>query len=204
MQFKEYTWGPPLWKSTLTDEIIEGLLSRGSNIRGNEIHNAEINLGASTHDEWNYPRKDINWFQSKIEPYINSFMKSWAAHIDKEEINLKWTYDSLWINYIKTNDFNPLHDHVGNISSVMYLNDVDELQTEKERLGYVHNGPIPGSIVFSHNDEMKFFFPKKGDIYLFPANLLHMVVPFKTPDVTRISVSGNVFFEDNPLLNYHI
>ena len=32
--------------------------------------------------------------------------------------------------------------------------------------------------------------PKTGDMYIFPAQLEHMVAPFKS-DVTRISVSGN-------------
>ena len=38
------------------------------------------------------------------------------------------------------------------------------------------------------------FTPNTGDIFIFPAWLQHMVIPFKTPDVERISVSGNIMF----------
>ena len=57
--------------------------------------------------------------------------------------------DSLWVNYQKQHDFNPLHNHRGNLSFVSYLNVPEELKTEKERYNMIGNGPIPGSIMFS-------------------------------------------------------
>ena len=34
-------------------------------------------------------------------------------------------------------------------------------------------------------------FPKVGDMFIFPASLVHWVIPFKS-DCVRISVSGNI------------
>ena len=41
----------------------------------------------------------------------------------------------------------------------------------------------------THHD----FYPKRGELYIFPAALSHMVIPFHSP-VERISVSGNIHF----------
>jgi hypothetical protein len=43
--------------------------------------------------------------------------------------------------------------------------------------------------------------PKEGDLYMFPAQLRHFVLPFKS-DVTRISVSGNILFKQDSRVNY--
>ncbi|BCU93714.1 MAG: hypothetical protein CM15mV2_3540 [uncultured marine virus] len=41
-----------------------------------------------------------------------------------------WYIDNLWVNYMQQHDCNPLHDHTGTISFIIYLNDVPEAKTE--------------------------------------------------------------------------
>ena len=205
-----YTWGPPIWKTSLDDHIIQRLLNDGEKIRNSEDYNAEKWLAMNTHDEWYYPRKVVDWFSSEIKIKVIEYMKIWADHLDikvnperfKLECNsneMKYQIDSLWVNYMQKHDCNPLHDHSGNVSFIVYLNDVPDLKTEKQRMNMTNNGPTPGSVMFCHNDHRKFFFPNKGEIFLFPSNTLHMVIPYKS-DLTRISVSGNILFPTNP---YH-
>lgn len=193
MKYDVYTWGPPIWRSKLSEHIVENLLTRGNKIRNQEEFNSERDLAMNTHDEWKYPLKDVVWFSESIKVKIKDYMDIWAKHLGCAYDKLEWGMDSLWINYMKQNDFNPLHDHKGNVSFIVYLNNVDELKTEKERFNMTNNGPIPGSIMFCHNDERKYFFPSKGDMFIFPSNTLHLVVPYKT-DIERISVSGNIMF----------
>ena len=193
MNYDVYTWGPLIWRSKLSEDIVENLLTRGNKIRNQEEFNSERDLAMNTHDEWKYPLKDVVWFSESIKVKIKDYMNIWAKHLGCAYDKLEWGMDSLWINYMKQNDFNPLHDHKGNVSFIVYLNNVDELKTEKERFNMTNNGPIPGSIMFCHNDERKYFFPSKGDMFIFPSNTLHLVVPYKT-DIERISVSGNIMF----------
>ena len=192
---KLHTWGPPIWQTTLSDSIIQDLLEEGDAVRNNRQFNAESDLAMNTHDEWNYTPDFIKWFSQAIRGKFDEFMQIWGKHQGQtyNKWLSYWYIDNLWVNYMQQHDCNPLHDHTGTISFIIYLNDVPELKTEKQRLNLTNNGPIPGSVMFTHNDERKEFFPSKGHFYLFPSNTLHMVIPYKS-DVTRISVSGNIIF----------
>ena len=192
---KLHTWGPPIWQTTLSDSIIQDLLEEGDAVRNNRQFNAESDLAMNTHDEWNYTPDFIKWFSQAIRGKLVDYMQIWAKHQGQtyNKWLSYWYIDNLWVNYMQQHDCNPLHDHTGTISFIIYLNDVPELKTEKQRLNLTNNGPIPGSVMFTHNDDRMEVFPSKWHFYLFPSNTLHMVVPYKS-DVTRISVSGNIIF----------
>ena len=192
---KLHTWGPPIWQTTLDDSIIRDLLEQGDAVRNNRQFNADYDLAMNTHDEWNYTPDFIKWFSQAIRGKLDEYMQIWGKHQGQtyNKWLSYWYIDNLWVNYMQQHDCNPLHDHTGTISFIIYLNDVPELKTEKQRLNLTNNGPTPGSVMFTHNDERKEFFPSKGHFYLFPSNTLHMVIPYKS-DVTRISVSGNIIF----------
>ena len=195
---KLHTWGPPIWQTTLSDSIIKDLLEQGDAVRNHEQFNAENDLAMNTHDEWNYTPDFIKWFSQAIRGKLVDYMQIWAKHQGQKYNKWLsyWYIDNLWVNYMQQYDCNPLHDHKGTISFIIYLNDVPELLTEKQRLNLTNNGPTPGSVMFTHNDERKLFFPNKGEFFLFPSSTMHMVVPYKS-DVTRISVSGNIIFPTN-------
>ena len=78
-------------------------------------------------------------------------------------------YD-FWINFAYKGDVNPMHNHAGNLSAVLYVQN-DGLPTIFE------NG-----IQFTGGD---------GDIILFPAHLMHEVKE-KTVDSERITISFNL------------
>ena len=183
----------------MEESILDGLSDRASKIRNVDMYNAEHMLAADMHDEWNYPPSDVKWFQKQFEPYVNLYLDGLSHHIE-QRVSPMWEVDSLWVNYQKQHDFNPLHNHRGNLSFVSYLNVPEELKTEKERYNMIGNGPIPGSIMFSHgeatdfNDSRKFFLPERGDVFIFPSSLMHTVVPFRTPDIERVSIAGNITF----------
>ena len=107
---------------------------------------------------------------------------------------------SLWINYQQANEYNPPHNHGGDVSFVIYLQVPEEIVKENEEMQGVHRNVGPGMINFSHGEEMPFCInqsskmPEVGDLFIFPAWLQHHVNAFKS-DVERISVSGNLNFK---------
>ena len=105
--------------------------------------------------------------------------------------------DVFWINYMKSNDFNPPHAHSGDLSFVIYPAMPKELI--KENTDYKGSAVGPGGIAWFYGEGNYQFIdsvtmmPKTGDIFIFPASLKHWVFPFRSK-VERISVSGNIAF----------
>ena len=115
-----------------------------------------------------------------------------------EQRNL--TISAAWVNYMQSGDFNPLHTHSDcNFSGVIYLSVPKEL--EKEAEASVAKGIKPGQIEFTVGTKVPNyitshqFFPKKGSLYIFPHNILHMVCPFKS-NVERVSVAFNLIWSN--------
>ena len=100
--------------------------------------------------------------------------------------------DKLWINFMKKGEFNPVHDHSGNISFVIYTSVPNEILMENKNL---RKRIRPRLYAFSWRKlrklQISIIFYLKQDICLFSQILKTLVPPFKS-NVTRISVSGNL------------
>jgi hypothetical protein len=192
LRTESYTWGPYLWKTTLEEDIIEVILNRAHKIKGRE--SATPMLPFSFDNAWHFNGDDIKWFGGFISAHLKKYLAGYARHNElplmPEEDLKKWAFDNVWVNYYQTNDMTSLHSHVGDLSFVLYLQ-IPEY-TEK-----VHGtAAAPGSITFTYGTEKKTFSPKVGELFIFPSGLFHMVMSFKTPDVERISVSGNLYYNE--------
>jgi hypothetical protein len=109
----------------------------------------------------------------------------------------------LWINFQKKHDFNPVHNHNGVMSFVIWLKIPYDIETEMtvykgagsetnctsmfefvytDSIGNICNKPVP----VNKNWE--------GVICMFPARMKHCVQPFFTSDDFRISIAGNIDF----------
>jgi hypothetical protein len=90
---------------------------------------------------------------------------------------------------------NPLHAHNEDLSFVLFLQIPKNLLLEYNK----HLGNMkPGCLNFVHSLETNkllisqhSFFPKIGDLFIFPSCLHHYVNHFQS-DGERISVSGNI------------
>jgi len=88
-----------------------------------------------------------------------------------------------WGNISKAGDFNPMHTHSGMISGVGYVKIPDNIEYEWEcedhdvSAGCIQftNGAMQGLNV--HSFRLK---PEVGDLYFFPAWLMHEVYPFRS------------------------
>jgi len=197
IEFQYLYWGPLVTKFKLEDNFCKELLDRGRKCE----EDARDILAGILDREFLYTQEDIDWFCEKFSPYLNKHM-NFLNHYHNRLFDVKLDLDKLWINFMQKQDSNPMHIHSGNITFVIYLKIPEKLKKEnKKYIGTDQGGP--GSIKFFNNlinDEQNIsthsIFPEENTVWIFPASLNHMVVPFKTKD-ERISVSGNFIFIEN-------
>ncbi len=118
----------------------------------------------------------------------------------------------LWVNFQKKGEFQPIHNHGGIFSFVIWM-DIPYHYKDEAKLPFAKsNSHIPPGGNFSFltasgtsrevkptNIEMS---PEmNGYCCFFPSDLCHQVYPFYTSDKDRISISGNIHYhpkEPNP------
>lgn len=111
----------------------------------------------------------------------------------------------LWINFQNKHEFNPVHNHTGLFSFVIWLDIPYNIEDEiANSPGLESNNNLAGHFEFSYRNTLgehttlpipadkKF----NGKICVFPSAMPHSVYPFYTSDDYRITVSGNVSFDD--------
>ena len=94
----------------------------------------------------------------------NYYLRKWEGHFDG--------YD-LWINYSYKGNYNPVHNHAGAISGVIYLENEDNTIFINDN--YTFNG-------------------NKGDMLLFPSNILHKV-DVQKKDYERVTFAFNINYK---------
>tara|TARA_B100000424_G_C22711826_1_gene387368 strand:- start:46 stop:630 length:585 start_codon:yes stop_codon:yes gene_type:complete len=108
----------------------------------------------------------------------------------------------LWVNFQKKYDFNPIHNHTGTLSFVIWMKipytQEDEANTARTK--GVAEGCLSGCFTFlftgmlgqiiKHNYHLNPSYD--GTILIFPSQMNHAVYPFYTSDEERISISGNI------------
>ena len=182
-----YYWGPFLYKTKLPDESIKKILSF---CKKDILLDYRKELAGHIDEEYLLNTRDLFPILAPyIQSYVSASCERMGVVIDKD---IKMT--KAWVNYMKQGEFNPPHIHKGDLSCVLYLNIPDDL--DKNKINHVGTSSAPGSIEFSYGEGMEYnknkhwFFPEKGDFYIFPAWLQHYVFPFKSKG-ERISVSAN-------------
>lgn len=118
--------------------------------------------------------------------------------------NSKFKLDTMWVNYQQKHEFNPIHNHIGDISFVIWLKVPYTIQEEMEhtpdiplerntagQFCFLYNNAL-GNIVHQNIPVDKTF---ENMMIMFPAKMMHGVYPFFTSDEYRISVAGNFIIE---------
>ena len=115
--------------------------------------------------------------------------------------------DLFWVNYQKKHEFNPIHNHVGIISWVVWNKIPYDIEEEMKVFPDIGpgNAEIKPSLTSSFNfvfeaglgniGQTPILVDKKMENYIcmFPSYLNHLVYPFYTSDDYRVSFSGNIF-----------
>ena len=195
-------WSTPLLHTSLPDKIVQELIQLTDIIAEDEDHESQNKmLAGEIEDEWtidpilltnisfkNYI-SDLCWEYFKIfasqfgiDPNSDVMYMHPSLSLMKKKIENIEIFGS-WFNNQKDNEYNPIHNHDGYFSGVLYLKIPEYMPSRK-------NEDSDGTISFfapaggnsrMTNSIIKIS-PKVGDIFLFPSTLTHQVYPFRTTD----------------------
>ena len=193
VNYGHINWGPYVMRTKLPDYIIKKLKVEGKKTK----QSYNYSLAGHLDNQFLYPQKVQEWFYNEIHPIIKAYRNGHCMFHGLKELNLDFTADDLWVNYMQPGDFNPKHTHGGDYSFVLFLDVPKQLKKEQEK--FKGTSSKPGSLMFEYTQQARpkwattgtSVIPQTGDFYMFPALLQHWVCPFKSK-VTRISVSGNI------------
>ena len=150
---------------------------------------------------------------------FNSFLKhhvlsNYIQHLNKWGWNDGFTprhfkLTRLWVNFQNKHEFNPAHKHHGKFSFVIWMKIPTDWR-EQHTLPILKgtSEPRASDFEFAYTDMLgtikhhiyKLDPSMEGMMLFFPAELFHQVYPFYECDEERISISGNIWF-DQPLNN---
>ena len=163
-------------------------------------------LAGNIKEEWDLT-PSITIFNSYILSLINK-NEAHLNHLSKERAKffpgkidpfLRLTH--FWVNFQKKYEFNPVHEHCGLFSFIIFVKIPYDLEKErKEGPGSLSNSNYSSCLqFFSTNTLGKTFVETievdksyEGGIYFFNAETKHCVYPFFSSDDFRITVSGNI------------
>lgn len=137
-----------------------------------------------------------------LEEHEKQFAYGKTLKIFEKDVPYCW--GDTWVNFQKKHEFNPVHDHTGVFSYVVWV-DIPYLSADEKAsaISVNSNHSVAGSFMFyyvsNYGKIQTYEIPAdktyNGMIMLFPAALQHAVYPFSTSDDYRISVSGNIMFQ---------
>jgi hypothetical protein len=144
-----------------------------------------------------FPKNILDWFRTAFHHYLD-FNKI---------IDYKTHINSIWINEMKANEYNPVHIHQGNIftglSSVMVLKLPNTYGVEYSASETPQNGRLQILGASSGQFAKVDYQPpmKLRDFYIFPYDMRHCVYPFNGTQDTRRTLAVNCDVLYNPIIN---
>ena len=138
-----------------------------------------------------------------LNSFVNKHMEAYGATnrpIMKEGQTL--AVNSLWVNFQRQTEFNPMHDHAGVYSFVIWMQIPTSFEEQRKlpiainsnastqisNFAFTYTDILGNICSFIYNMEKQ----AEGFMVLFPASLHHLVSPFYDNDGERISISGNI------------
>jgi len=192
IQVNTMNWGPCVVHLKVLDNFKNILLDEIKKSKDDYRHK----LAGQIEKEIGYTQESRDKIIPHLSPYLGIYDECFQRYQNKKyDKKPEYALTALWCNFQKQNEFNPPHDHDGKLSFVIYLSVPESLKKENE----AYNGKScgPGGIQFLYGEGIRdcitymSYFPKDGEMFIFPAWLKHWVSPFNS-DCVRVSVSGNV------------
>ena len=155
-----------------------------------------------------------NWFYKTVlkklieKMFYRNCDNYYEKYIEKEEPLSEFELNSLWVNYMKQYEFNPLHNHFGLYSFVVFMK-IPTHWKEQHALPISANSNIPCAsdfeFVWSEKGTESLYkhsfclsSEDEGRMLFFPAWLKHQVLPFYECKEERVTISGNIrLYEPN-------
>lgn len=175
------------------------------------IENPENSYRANSHlvgqIEKEYILQDTkDYLENLVGPFCDEYNKIYGytdtVHVLSADVPIR--LETAWVNFQKKYEYNPLHNHSGLYSFVIWLEIPYKIEDE------LNNFPAkdaamkcPGHFVFAYLNSVgqhrTYFIPAdctyENKMIFFPAPMMHSVNPFYTSDKYRISISGNFLLD---------
>ena len=204
---------PPWVDGQVTEEAMKHLWEC---IRSSETETVDAKgTLAGNISKSNYIKDKDDWLYKNVLKEISEFLffrdSGWSTYFDiviaKTFPPPLFTLETLWVNYQKQHEFNPLHVHSGLYSFVIFMK-IPTHWKEQHALPFSanSNNPTASDFLFVWSEkgtgeispESFSLSPEdEGRILFFPASLQHMVYPFYGTEEERITVSGNISLQQD-------
>lgn len=171
----------------------------------NNISDYKYNYSLAGHIKEEYKYK--NWPKFVDEFVLNNLneplLLEWTKRQTQLTSNRPYVLSDLWVNKQKKYEFNPIHDHSGVFSFIIFLKIPYDLKDEANVFPKNSNSGLSTSklcflctnfIGEIQNIDVSVDKSFESKMLMFPAKLKHQVYPFYTSDDYRITVSGNITF----------
>ena len=181
--------------NTEMDFLWKSIENRGKDMKPELAGNIDSSYKIFDKDNWFYN----NTLIELCEIYSQKFKNVG----DKLPTQNKHPYylDTMWVNYQKQTEFNPVHDHKGVYSFVIWMKIPTEYDEQKENpISKNTNSSSISNFCFNYINiigENQFYYYEmskkmEGKMVFFPSKLTHIVYPFYNCSDYRISISGNI------------
>ena len=142
------------------------------------------------------------------QPQTKQYIRDLAQRFENESQYMSNNYNpqptldfrGLWVNFQRKYEYNPIHNHSGVYSFVIWYQ-IPYTFEDEQKYNYTTNRDSPhGEFVFVapvnvttiKNISLGIDKSKEGYIAIFPSTLHHNVYPFYSSDEYRITMAGNI------------
>ena len=202
-------FGPSVFRAIIPTEIVNKLNKNIDDIVKDKDKSAKLDLGKRlagdvTQEFILEPEfiKSSGWLE-----FLGTCVKKWIELETNKSIT-KFNIQNSWVVRQFENEYNPIHYHSGHISGAGFLKVPSSLgshtqKSKTDQMNYLGGNLqlINGSKMFLSPSTINIE-PKIGEMYFFPAYLMHCVYPFKNSNEERRSISFNAFVDES-IFNVH-
>jgi hypothetical protein len=179
-----------IWQ--LIEETKESPTDAKGFLAGNISSSLNLNTTSYITDSFKY---------NVLKVFVDKHIESWGlmnGQVKEQCLDLS----AFWVNFQKQTEFNPIHNHSGLYSFVIWMQIPTSFKEQKQLpiASESNSNWCISNVEFFYSDilgghrtlQYKMENELEGTMILFPASLNHQVYPFYNNDGVRISVSGNI------------
>tara|TARA_B100001250_G_C19666970_1_gene729701 strand:- start:283 stop:942 length:660 start_codon:yes stop_codon:yes gene_type:complete len=212
----EIHWEPiqlpniPLHKTRLSKEVMDYLWSVIRQAETDNVDNSNDysdRLAGNITGSLGLKDKDDYFLKEVVGPLTDRIVsedpKNFSPPVDfslhekyQAKLHLNW-----WVNYQYQTEFNPSHAHSGITSFVIWMK-IPTKAKEQHNLSFRSDAASDFQFTYSnilgHVTELPIFMDPEmeGNMLVFPSSLHHQVYPFYNTDEARISIAGNLLWNN--------
>ena len=177
----------------------------------NKGENHKLELAGQIDSSYLISDKDNWFFKNTLDSLCNTYAESFN-NVGDNLLTLNthpYFLHTMWVNYQKQTEFNPIHTHKGVYSFVIWMKIPTEYNEQKENpIAKNTNLDVISNFSFNYRDtigDLRYYnyeMSKKmeGIMLFFPSKLAHSVYPFYNCSENRISISGNICIDTNIIM----